>query len=201
MGDSQMGLETVCLCRVDDLSGEAKVLLEPHEMILRAPFRLSIKIGDMTKVEAVGDELRLSTGSAVVVLVLGAATASKWATRIATPPPSLAKKLGIGHSAPAFVIGRVDEPALLDALEQHTAEPPLAKLSLAVVHDASELGRALAVHDGAMGTAPIWVVHEKGPNATFGEGPVRTLMRDRGFRDTKVSAVSTTLTATRYSRA
>ena len=58
----------------------------------------------------------------------------------------------------------------------------------------------LRIHATLPRGTPIWIVHGKGPRAPFGEGPVRRLMREAGYRDTKVSAVSDDLSATRYSR-
>jgi hypothetical protein len=73
-------------------------------------------------------------------------------------------------------------------------------LSLAIVHDAQALEKALGRHESfAVGT-PIWIVYEKGPKAAFGEGAVRSFMRGAGYRDNKVAAVSDRLTAMRYAR-
>jgi hypothetical protein len=73
--------------------------------------------------------------------------------------------------------------------------------SLLIVQAADEgaLKTALAASEGS--TAPFWIVHGKGKAAAFGDNaPVRALMRGRGFIDTKVSAVSDALSATRYVR-
>ena len=72
--------------------------------------------------------------------------------------------------------------------------------ALLILHAADEqaLNAALAASVGS--AAPLWIIHGKGKAATFGEAPVRALMRARGFIDTKVSAVSDTLSATRYAR-
>lgn len=194
-----MGLQTVCRCSVDDVIADAKALLEARELILRTPFRRTFAIADMSDVKAAGGQLRLSVGSSAVTLQLGQVAAEKWAKKIASPPPSLAQKLGIGHASPAFPIGEIDEPALLDVLDGHTAGPGTAKISLAVVRDAEQLSQAVTSHEAAMGKAPIWLVYGKGTSAIVGEMLVRQTMRARGYRDTKVSAVSLTLSATRYS--
>lgn len=194
-----VGLEAVCMCRVDNIDAETKVLLESAELIIRAPFRQTIKIADMHDVQAVKHELQFQVGRRNVAISLGPEAAAKWAKKIAAPPPVLGQKLGIGHSSPAFVIGRIEEPKLLDVLDGHSTNATIAKLSLAVVHDAAELDAALTAHAALKPGSPIWIVHGKGPGATFGEAPVRSYMRAQGFRDTKVSAVSEALTATRYS--
>jgi hypothetical protein len=195
-----MGLEAVCECHIDGVSAEAKVLLEAVELIIRAPFRRTFKVADLTEVEVVGEALRFRAGGSFVALYLGAVTAGKWAKRIRTPPPGLGQKLGIGHASLAFVIGAVDEPVLLEVLDGHTAPAAAAKLSLAVVGDDAQLDAAVATHEASNAGVPIWIIHGKGPTATFGETPVRHRMRSLGYRDTKVSAVSATLSATRYSK-
>ncbi len=48
---------------------------------------------------------------------------------------------------------------------------------------------------------PIWLVYSKGAKAAFGERAVREGMRSAGYKDTKVTAVSDTLNATRYALA
>lgn len=195
-----MGLEAVCNCRIDDTAADAKVLLEAAELILRAPFRRTFRRAGLADVEVVGDDLRLRSGASVIVLRLGAAVAAKWAGKILAPAPSLGRKLGIGHASPAFVIGAVEEPALVEALAGHTADAGSAKLGLAVVGDAAQLDAALAAHRALEPGSPLWIVYGKGAGAPFGEAAVRQHMRRQGYRDTKVSAVSAGLSATRYSR-
>ena len=72
-----------------------------------------------------------------------------------------------------------------------------AGLSLAVIRDEAALRSALRRHESV---TPIWIVHEKGRKAAFGEGPVRSFMRGAGYFDNKVSGVSEGLSATRYAR-
>ena len=194
-----MGLEAVCNCRVDDVAADAKVLLEAAELIIRAPFRKKFALADLTGVQVAGEELRFRAGASSVALQLGTETAAKWARKITTPSPSLGQKLGIGHASPAFVIGPVEDPILLEVLDGHTADAASAKLSIAVVSNSAQLDAALTAHAALMAKAPIWIVHGKGPSASFGEAAVRNHMRCHRYRDTKVSAVSATLTATRYS--
>jgi hypothetical protein len=45
---------------------------------------------------------------------------------------------------------------------------------------------------------PVWTIYPKGKNVTFGDTAIRAAMREAGFRDTKVCAVSDRLTATRH---
>jgi hypothetical protein len=71
---------------------------------------------------------------------------------------------------------------------------------VAVVADAAALEHALRLHEALPSGAPIWVIHGKGSRSPFGEAAVRRIMREAGYLDTKVSAVSDTRSATRYSR-
>lgn len=192
-----MGLEANCSCCVDGETAEAKALLESRELILRAPFKRSFPIAAMRDVRAEGDELHFTAAGSAVMLRLGA-VAPKWAKKILTPAPSLASKLGIGHAAPAYVIGEISDAALADALDGHSAPADAAKLSVAVVANSAELDAALVRHAELPRGSHIWVIHGKGPKAAFGDNAVRAHMRALGYRDSKSSAVSDALSATRY---
>ena len=51
-------------------------------------------------------------------------------------------------------------------------------------------------------SAQVWIVHGKGREATApGDNAVREVLRSAGWRDTKVSAIGGTWSATRYSPA
>jgi len=194
-----MGLETICLCRVGAQEAEAKILLESHELILRAPFRRTISVADIKAVNVAGSALTIEAGDIAICLELGEVAAAKWAKKILSPPPSLASKLGIGHAKPAFVIGDVHDAELAEALQGHSAPASRATLSVAIVDDAATLDAALAAHRALPARSHIWIVYRKGPTAAFGDGAVRARMRSLGYRDSKTSAVSNTLSATRYS--
>lgn len=193
-----MGLEAICACTVDGESAEAKALLESRALILRAPFRRSFAIAAIRDVRVEGEEMRFQAGGNAVALMLGDGAASKWTKKILTPAPSLAAKLGIGHANPAHVIGIVTDRALAEALDGHSAAAGAATLSVAIVGSAAELDDALGKHAALPAGSHIWVIHAKGPKAAFGDNAVRAHMRTLGYRDSKSSAVSDALSATRY---
>lgn len=196
-----MGREALCRCRWPGGEAPVKALLEGRELILRGGLRRSFALIDMTDVRPEGGSLCFSAGDEAFALELGEPMSRSWAIKILTPPPSLAKKLGVGSVCKARVIGSLDDPTLQVALAGSLAgEDDTAGLSLAVVASQVELDRALGVHAATLTGKPIWIVHGKGPHAAFGEGAVRRQMRAAGYMDTKVSAVSDTLSATRYSR-
>ncbi|WP_044563943.1 hypothetical protein [Azospirillum sp. B4] len=201
-----MGLEALChgewTTGSDRGAGEVKALLESRELILRGELRRTIALAAVTAVAVVGDDLVVTMPDGRLTLALGADIATRWARKMTTPPPSLAQKLGVGPATPALVIGAVEDPALVEALAGATATTAAeARIALAVVGDTDGLERAVAAHGDLAPGAALWIIHGKGPKATFGEGPVRAWMRAAGFKDTKISAVSDTLSATRYNAA
>ena len=176
-------------------------MLEARELILRGELRRSFPIAEMSEVRVEGERLHFRVAGAVITLGLGAAQAGRWAKKIATPPPSLARKLGVGPSSKVMVMGPIEDAELRQALDgSRAAGSEEAGLVVAVVGDETALEQALRVHAALPQKAPIWIVYAKGPRAAFGEGPVRKLMRDSGYKDNKVSAVSDKLSATRYVR-
>jgi len=191
-----MGLEAYCACRWNGGAGTVKALLEPRELILRGDLKRTLPLTALTEIGVAGDELRLSIDDEELALTLGAGPAARWAKKLATPPPTLAHKLGIGPEAKAQAIGPIDDAALREALREGQATGTGdSALSIAVVADAAALDHALRVH-GVRG--PLWLVYAKGRRVGFGAGAVRELMRRAGYIDTKVAAVSDGLSATRY---
>jgi len=98
------------------------------------------------------------------------------------------------------VIGAIDDHALIEALDQHSAPAAEAKLSLAIVTDAALLDAALAAHEALPSGAHIWIVNVKGPKSPFSDNAIRERMRAVGYRDSKTSGVSDRYSATRYAR-
>lgn len=196
-----MGREALCAARWGAKTGEVKALLETFDLILRGDLKRKALISDLKSVRVDGDDLCFKVGRESVALTLGAKDAASWAMKIATPPPSLADKLGLKDDAKALVIGPVKDTALAAALKGATTKAPAkAVMALAVVENEKDLTAAIRVCPAGV---PIWIVHRKGKAARFGEAPVRAAMRAKGFMDTKVSAVSAVsadFSATRYSR-
>ena len=130
---------------------------------------------------------------------LGAA-APTWATALATPPPSLAEKLGVANGETVAVRGELPRPELDDALAGSPRVPPWEADVVVVVRNDGEL-ESLPVWFRECGIAShVWIVHGKGRASTApGDNAVRAVLRAAGWRDTKVSAVSDDWSATRYS--
>jgi hypothetical protein len=197
-----MGREARCRCRFDGGEGEVKALLETHELILRGDLRRKFLIGALADVRAEGEDLLFTAAADHIALALGASVAARWAKAIATPPPTLTRKLGIGPKTRVLVVGGIDDPELRTATEAATTNRPAeATFALSQVSDERDLDRAVRQHARlADAKAPLWIVYAKGPASKYGETAVRAAMRARGFVDTKVASVSQRLTAARYSR-
>jgi hypothetical protein len=158
-------------------------------------------VAEIRSVRVEGGELQFAVDAEMFALQLGADAAARWAKKIATPPPSLAKQFGVSAESKALIIGALEDAALGEALKGATAvDKADARLSLAVVADDGALRRALRGHEALPRGAPIWIVHGKGPRAAFGETRVQELMRKAGYMDSKVSAISDALSATRFAR-
>jgi len=197
-----MGREANCLCEWNGEMVRVKALVEPPELILRGEIRRRLPFSEMSQVRADGAALRFKFGGDAVALKLGAPTAEKWAKAILTPPPSLAKKLGVSAESTAWVIGTIDDPALGTALgEARTASRKGADLIVARVNTAAELARAFKA--AAMETSagvPIWIVYRKGAGHAIGEADVRSAGIAAGIVDVKVASVSPQLTALKFVR-
>ena len=138
-----MGQEANCICEWGGETARVKALVEPPELILRGEIRRRLPFSELRQVRAEGGTLRFKFGSDVVVLKLGAAMAEKWAKAILTPPPSLAKKLGITPESTVWVIGTVDDAALETAVgEARMAARKGADVIVARVNTSAELARA-----------------------------------------------------------
>ncbi len=193
-----MGREALIRVEVDDSFAEVKAVLESTELILRAPLRRRFKTAEISELAVDGEVLRMRCGAETVVLHLGERAAASWAKAITTPPPTLRDKLGLSGGARVFLVGGTDDAALAGAIEGATTiDRTEADMIIAVVHSPEDLREALAALD-EHARVPIWAVYPKGRDASFGDGPIRDVLRREGLADTKACAVSERLTATRY---
>lgn len=198
-----MGREASCTARVGAETAEAKALLESTTVVLRGDLKRRWDIAALQQLRVEGDELRFNVGDEEVALVLGEKEAGKWLTKLQTPPPTLAAKLGVSAENPALLIGPTIgplDPALAEALAGGlTTNPRQARMLVAVLSKPSELPRMADYHAGMI-CKTVWVVHPKGPDASPSDTEIRLELRSRGYVDNKTSAVSDKLTATRYVR-
>jgi hypothetical protein len=179
-----------------------KALLEPPELILRGGIRRRLPFTALRELRADGDALCLVFEGDSVALALGSALAVKWARAIQAPPPSLAKKLGITDGTAVRILGTIDDDALREALASAKKTSKTAgNLIVAPVNTHAELAHALkaAAPQLTRGT-PIWFIYRKGKGHPLTESDVRSAGLAAGIVDTKVAAVSATLTGLRFVR-
>ena len=176
---------------------EAKLHLDSKALSLRGEMRLDIPRADIRDVLLGDDGVRVLTDGSELLMEFGEIEANRWQKALLKKPPTLAEKLGVSAEAPAFVHGAFDDVPLAEALVDATVETPgEAAILLAVLIAEQDLQAAsdLALaHPGKH----IWMVHRKG-KAIVGDTMIRMHMRGLGFIDSKTSAVSDQLTATRY---
>ena len=195
-----MGREAECTCDWNGTTAKVKALVEPPELILRGEFRRRIPFARMQHVRAHRDKLCFEFEKETVSLNLGNALAVKWVQYLTAPPPTLAKKLGITADTIIHMIGDTDDDALQQALASasSSATGP-GHLILARVNTPQDLHRALkSAADQLDRGVPIWFIYPKGKGHALTESEVRNTALATGIVDTKVAAVSATLTALRF---
>jgi hypothetical protein len=195
-----MGRESECTCQCNGSTYAIKALLEPPELILRGGLRRRLRISQLKAIRADGTILRFEYEGEGFALMLGGDLPARWARALTTPPPTLAKKLGISEDTVVRMVGVVDDDALRSALKAAKAiGDDGADLILARVNTAGELSRALRVSQKQLAArVPIWFIYPKGKGHALGENDVRAAGLAAGIVDTKVAAVSATLTALRF---
>src|SRR5260370_28876773 len=111
-----MGQEAECECEWNGSRIRVKAFIEPPELILRGGIRRRLPLSRIEQIRAKGDALLFTSQGESFALALGSALAQKWAKSLATPPPSLAKKLGIAEASIVRMIGPVHDEPLRTAL-------------------------------------------------------------------------------------
>ena len=197
-----MGHEADCKCVWKESTADVTALLETYELILRGGMRCKIPFVEMRGIHADGGSLHFVFQGEPVSLELGDAVAAKWAKTLASPPPDLAKKLGIKPESKVHVIGVVDDKALREALVRAVSNSAnVSDLIIAPVETPSELSAALekAATELRRGV-PIWIVYRKGKGHALSEAVIRATGLAAGLVDTKVASVSASLTALRFNK-
>lgn len=144
-----------------------------------------------------GDDLCLRSDGEPLVLTLGAKEATAWVKALEKPLPSLAAKLGVSSTAPAWRIGGPPPDEIAVALAgADVTGPQDAALILAVLTGPGDLAAALAA--GQAHGLRVWCVYGKGKGAAVRDAEVRAAFRGAGWMDIKSCAVSETFTATLY---
>jgi hypothetical protein len=193
-----MGREAVAVAHWNGETAEVKALLEATEIILRGEIRARVSRATISSFSVEDDTLNVISSGQLLCLELGHAEATKWAAILSKPLPTLAQKLGIDATHPAFVIGHVDDAELAKTLSGAVTQTRQnAAVVLAILTTEADLAEAVRLGQETP-HCPVWCVYGKGKFATITDSDIRTAMRASGFIDNKTSGVSDQMTATRY---
>jgi hypothetical protein len=188
-----MGREVRCVVRHAGQEADAKALLETDELVVRAPFRLTVARNRISSARVDGDSLEISFGDESVTLVLGEREAARWARDIANPK-TLADKLGVKAGQRVRLVAGADR-------ELVGAGRPVSGGEADVVFVAVESPGHLALIDPLQHQiAPddaIWVIRPKGRD-DLTEAMVIAAGREAGLYDVKIARVSATHTAMKF---
>lgn len=195
-----MGNEALCRVEVGDERGEAKVLLETEELIVRGAIRAKIPFRQTQNVRADGDVLRLRWNDKDVRLHVGAAEAKKWAEKIRNPK-SVIDKLGIKAKQKISLVGSFDDAFLaqLEAKEADVSKKLRAASDVIFLAAAKreELEKLARLRESLAPAGAIWVIRPKGV-AAITEAEVMAAGKAAGLVDVKVVKFSDTHTAEKF---
>jgi hypothetical protein len=190
-----MGREAQGMVQFRGQSGAGKLLLEPEGLILRGDLRGRIARAEIGTAAVDGEDLVIATPDGPLRVTLGAKEAGLWLKALARPLPSLAEKLGLSASRPAFALTPLSDAALRAAAEGCiTADQTAAAMMLAELPDRATFDAILPRLTGL----PVWLVTVKGKASALPDDALRPVLRGLGFIDSKSCAVSNRMTATRY---
>lgn len=197
-----MGLEARCVARCGELVGEGTASLELDRLLFRGPFRLSLRLQELTEVSAAGGELRLVSPGGTTILELGS-RAPRWAERILKPPGRL-EKLGIraGQTAALVAVTDAELPMeLVGADVSVVTEAEVARADWLCFQADSPvaLERISALASQLPPKSAIWVIYPRG-RKDLQDVQVFAVLRPAGWTDTRVARFSDTHTASKFVR-
>lgn len=194
-----MGNEAVCAVAFGGQRGEAKVLLETDEMIVRSPFRLKVPFAEMSDVAADDQRLKITWRAKTLSVALGR-DAKKWAEKIRNPK-SVIDKLGIKPRQRISVIGLFDEQ-FIEGLHACGADVSRrtrreSDIIFVAAEHRKQLDRLVGIRDSLSRDGALWVVRPKGSDAIT-ESEIMAAGKAGGFVDVKVVRFSPAHTAEKF---
>ncbi len=192
-----MGREAEGEIRFGGAAGHGRVLVESAEIILRGDVRARLPRQAIRAVRVEGDDLVIETVCGPVVATLGAEFAAHLCRALLKPVPALVDKLGIGDRARAGCLWPVTDAVLAGVLAGLTAPVDEAAVLVAEIMDEAALARLMAWLPGLAGRH-VWCVNAKAPHPGLPEARIRAALRAAGWIDSKTTAVSDRMSATRY---
>lgn len=192
-----MGREAEGAIRYLGEEGAGRLLIESTEVILRGEVRARVPRAEIRAVRVDGETLAIETSRGLVVATVGAELALRLSRILQKPVPTLVEKLGVSLTTRAGCLWAVTDVILAEALAGLTVPLPDAAVVVAEVLDDAQLARLLAALPDLAGR-PVWCVTAKGPRPALPETRIRGALRGAGWIDSKTTAVSDRVSATRY---
>jgi hypothetical protein len=192
-----MGIEATCRVETDAGAGEARVLLETDEIVVRGPLGTRIPLTTVKGAEVDGRRLIVSHEGTRTVLHLGP-EAARWADRILHPKTRL-KKLGVKSGMLVSSQG-ITDAKLRDELTAAGATVSWGRIKkdsdlifLGVEQD-REVSRMAKAVPSLRRNGAVWVIHPKGAHGVK-DTTIFSAGRAAGLVATKVAKFSETHTA------
>ena len=194
-----MGNEVVCEVELDGVTGDAKVLLETDELIVRAPFRVKVPFKAIRKIDA-DDKRMLIDWESHTLAIFNGRDAKKWAEKIRNPK-SLADKLGIKPGQRISVAGNVEEK-FIDELQARGADVGKrlrrsSDIIFLAIERREELDRLVGIIPSLAPHGALWTIRPK-RSSEISEREVMERARAAGLVDVKVARFSDTHTAEKF---
>jgi hypothetical protein len=198
-----MGLEAKGKVVWQNKTAQVRMHLDSNKLDVYLKPALHVPFSEIRELAVRDGELRMKVDGSPLILQLGAA-AERWAAKIANPK-GLLEKLGIRGNSGDLRVALINyhdpsfEAELLTRVDKlYKKAIADADLVFLRVHAAKDLDRLPGLREQLASQGAIWVLREKGKNASVKESQVREAARAAGLVDLKVVAFSETLTADKY---
>jgi Protein of unknown function (DUF3052) len=180
-------------------SGDAKVLLEADELILRGAVRAKIQRRDIVDAKQKAGVVTVHYTGGTLSLALGD-DATRFVTKLLEPPKSLLDKMGITAGSRVVLIAVKDaeftaELAARDVTVSARAGKAETMIVLGITA-AADLAKVKSVAASLAPTGALWVVHPKG-TAGVKDTDIFAAAKTAGLTYTKVVKFSETHSAER----
>lgn len=188
-----MGREARCVVRRGGEQAEAKALLETDELIVRAPFKITVPRAEITAARAEGDQLTVEWPHGSLELELGERESARWAHEIANPK-TLAEKLGVKAGQRVLLVGEPDGE-LVGAGTRVEHGP--ADVVFVTIESPGDLELIGSLQDEIARDGAIWAIRPKGRD-DLTEAMVIGAGRAADLTDIKIARISETHTGMKF---
>ena len=179
---------------------DARVHLDSETLTVGPPFRVKLKLGEISRCAAGDGGLEVAAGNTRLAIALTAKEAAAWAKAMLNPP-SLATKLGLKAGMAVATLGEMP-PEIAGALKAATPSAArlgaaiAAQLVIAAVPEGVPVAKLAKLKSALAAKSAVWLIYRKG-GAINGDELIFAA-REAGLKDTKVAKISETHTGLRF---